>query len=107
MRRVLSMRSCVSRSVLPVSGFQLPGAGHVAAARQHLQWVSLGKIGLEDLELQLGGLAARQRALDAVDIALISKSQADLCCAGLGVDQQIIPLARLTEERPGDGIQER
>ncbi len=99
------MRSCVSRSVLPVRGFQAPARGQ---CRRPLPSV----VAIEESDWKICSsswvvLPRWQRALDAVDIALVGEGQAHLCGAGLGVDQRIIALARLTEERPGNGIQER
>ena len=58
-----------------------------------------GEDGLEPSRLGAG-------ALDAVNIAFIGKIENDLRSFRLRVDQRVVALARLTKQRPGDGIQQ-
>ena len=62
---------------------------------------------LQNLELKHCSFAARQAADDTIDIFLITERERHLRGFGLQVDQRIVPLARLPEECPRDGVQQR
>ena len=59
------------------------------------------------MELQDATLATRQNALHAVDVVFVGKGEGDFGSVGGGMDQGVIAFASLTEECPGDRVQQR
>ena len=64
---------------------------------------------LQDMEFQERALAARQAALHPVGAVLVFELKSDLggFDLGMAVDQRVVSLARLPEQSPGNGIQQR
>ena len=60
-----------------------------------------------NVEFKQGSLIARLGTPHTVVVALIGKDQGDLGCITIGVDQGIVLLAGLSEQNPGDRIEQR
>ncbi len=85
-----AQRPLSQRFPIPVFGF---GLGAIVAR-------------LSDLKLEHGRFPPRFGSLDTVFVVLICEHQDHLRRIALGVDDRIVALARLAEERPCDRVQQ-